>query len=270
MRRKYHERRPEADREKGVSDLRAASGSARRKTARGAKALRRSSEQSGEAGRVETGAAGERRSLRSQPRPPVREETEERGITAEDLSRIPKPEPLPSSSPEESAKVAQAAAEQQSDGRTPAAPVSDGKALVGLAELAVFASVDLAAARWGIKRGAKEEPEKPEDALERVRSLSLTERKLLELLAPGAESYFGPALALTTPKYAAWGFVGCLGLFVMLHLIELKRSLPPTKEHRDDLAEHRKTWGSAADAVKPGTRAMDVGFPPPFTPQGGG
>ncbi len=188
-------------------------------------------------------------------------DTEERSISAEDLSRIPKPEQAPSQSPEESAKVAQAAAEEP-----PVAPVSDGKALVGLAELAVFASVDLAAARWGIKREAKEEQEEPADALERVRSLSLTERKLLDLLAPGAETYFGPALALTTPKYAAWGFVGCLGLFVMLHLIELKRSIPPAKQHRDDLAEHRRTWGSAADAVKPGTRPMDVGFPPPFTP----
>lgn len=125
--------------------------------------------------------------------------------------------------------------------------------------------------------GSKAEPEE----LERAAKFTPGERGMLRMFSPAVAPHLG-VLARRSPEIAVGSFVVCFAVIAWGRVRKLSRSAkssgetspqPKAPEPRAPRTvttaelEHRKLWGSAADAVKPGTKVVDIGLPPKFTPK---
>lgn len=113
------------------------------------------------------------------------------------------------------------------------------------------------------------------------------EREMLRIFAPSALPYVGQ-VASKAPEVSAAAFVGILGTILWTRYkwlrAEAKRSSAPrspaTPEASKDsngrapsaeeVQEHKRKWGNAADAVPVGATPKDVGLPPRFVPSSEG
>lgn len=189
-------------------------------------------------------------------------------ITPRELASIPPASSAPEASGAEAARAALEAPTQLSGSNLAGEPAPSVEGVLELAETGL-GLLCMFLGKWEAK------------PLEDPAHFTDGEREMLRIFAPATLPYVGQAANLA-PEVSAAAFLGVLGSILWARFkflrTEAKRSsssATPAREAQpangraptaEEVQEHKRAWGHAADAVPVGATPKDVGLPPKFVP----